>query len=288
MRFEEHKMYYQIEKLDGYYRIGSAEAVFSYLVVGRQQAMLIDTGYGLGDLKAAVDSLTSLPLIIVNTHGHCDHVGGNARFDVPCYIHPLDMELARRHSAPAFRRENALRLSQSRNYETGEIFNALPEGFDPDAYAALGAGSLKSAREGMRFDLGGAELELVETPGHTAGGLSVLWLEKKLLFVGDAANFFVWLFARESTGKQSYLNMLDKIDALPVDAYIGGHNPRPMTHEDLALFRRAAVEADYSRGEPFSPFMDQDRHPRICSLAGFKPEDMLRPGYAAVVIAEDF
>jgi glyoxylase-like metal-dependent hydrolase (beta-lactamase superfamily II) len=67
MRFEEYKMYYQIEKLDGYYRIGSAEAVFSYLVVGRQQAMLIDTGYGLGDLKAAVDSLTSLPLIIVNT-----------------------------------------------------------------------------------------------------------------------------------------------------------------------------------------------------------------------------
>ena len=59
-------MYYQIEKLDGYYRIGSAEAVFSYLVVGRQRALLIDTGYGLGDLKAAVDSLTSLPLLIVN------------------------------------------------------------------------------------------------------------------------------------------------------------------------------------------------------------------------------
>ena len=180
-------MYYQIEKLDGYYRIGSAEAVFSYLVVGRQRALLIDTGYGLGDLKAAVDSLTSLPLLIVNTHGHCDHVGGNARFDVPCYIHPLDMELAGRHTAPALRRENAQRLSQSRNYETGEVFNALPEGFDPDAYAALGAGKLKSAREGMRFDLGGAELELIEPPGHTAGGLSILWREKKLLFVGDAA-----------------------------------------------------------------------------------------------------
>lgn len=125
-------------------------------------------------------------------------------------------------------------------------------------------------------------------PGHTAGGLSVLWREKKLLFVGDAANFFVWLFTRESTGRQSYLNMLDKIDALPVDAYLGGHSPRPMTHEDLALFRRAALEADYSRGEPFSTFLDQDRHPRICPLAGYGPEDMFLPGYAAVVIAEDF
>ena len=280
--------YYQIEKQDGFFRIGSPEGVFSYLIVGSERAALIDTGYGLGDLKAAVDSLTALPLIIINTHGHCDHVGGNARFDVPCYIHPEDMELARRHTAPELRRENALRLSQSRNYETGELFNALPEDFDTDAYCALGAGKLKSAREGMRFDLGGAELELVETPGHTAGGLSVLWREKKLLFVGDASNFFVWLFARESTGRQSYLTMLDKIDALPVDAYLGGHNPKPMTHEDLALFRRAALEADYSRGVPFHSFMDEDRKPRICPLDGFGPEDMFAPCYAAVVIAEDF
>ena len=281
-------MYYQIEKLDGYYRIGSPEGVFSYLIVGRQRAVLIDTGYGLGDLKAAVESLTSLPLIIVNTHGHCDHVGGNARFDVPCFIHPRDMELARRHTAPALRRENALRLSRSRNYETGEVFDALPEGFDIDAYAALGTGKLESAREGMRFDLGGAELELIETPGHTAGGLSVLWRDKKLLFVGDAANFFVWLFARESTGRQSYLAMLDKIDALPVDSYLGGHNPKPMTHEDLVLFRRAAIEADYSRGTAFHSFLDQEQNPRICQLAGYGPEELFAPGYAAVVIAENF
>ncbi len=50
--------YYQIKKRVGYYRIGSPENVFSYLVVGTERAALIDTGYGFGDLKAAVETVT--------------------------------------------------------------------------------------------------------------------------------------------------------------------------------------------------------------------------------------
>ena len=63
------KNYYNIEKMEGYYRIGSPENVFSYVIVGDKQAALIDTGYGFGDLKEAVRSITSLPLYIFNTHG---------------------------------------------------------------------------------------------------------------------------------------------------------------------------------------------------------------------------
>ena len=74
------KAYYQIEKRDGYFRIGSTESVFSYLIVGKERAALIDTGYGLGDLKAAAEEITRRPLLILNTHGHCDHMGGNAQF----------------------------------------------------------------------------------------------------------------------------------------------------------------------------------------------------------------
>ena len=280
--------YYQIEDLGGYYRIGSPEAVFSYLVIGTERAMLIDTGYGLDNLAAAVREMTDLPLVIVNTHGHCDHVGGNALFDVPCYMHPADWPLAEAHCAPDFRRADAERLSQSVNFATGEIFSALPEGFDVEQYVSLGTGELREAHEGMSFDLGGTVLELIETPGHTAGGISVLWREKRVLFIGDAANFFVWLFCKESTGKASYLNMLNKIDALAVDVYWGGHNPMPTTHEDLACFRRAAIEADYEKGFPFDPFIDAERKPRICCLDGIGPDQMFSENFAAVVIAPDW
>ena len=280
--------FYHIERFDGYYRIGSAESVFSYLVVGTERAMLIDTGYGLGDLPAAVASLTTQPLIIVNTHGHCDHVGGNALFDAPCYIHPADMELARDHTKETMRRDNAERLARSVNYETGETYNALPAGFDAKSYAALGAGELTPAHGGMRFNLGGATMELIETPGHTAGGLSVLYREKGLLFIGDATGFFVWLFGRESTDKSSYLRMLDKIDELPVSSYLGGHNPNVMTREDLPLYRRAALEADYEKGTPFASFFEQDRDPRVCAVDGMGLNDMFSPGFSAVVIAPDW
>ena len=78
--------YYKIEEFDGYYRIGGPDAVFAYMVVGAEKAMLIDTTYSYEDLRPAVESISTLPLIIVNTHGHCDHVGGNGHFgNTPCY-----------------------------------------------------------------------------------------------------------------------------------------------------------------------------------------------------------
>src|SRR5262245_39624199 len=48
-----------------------------YLLEGKDSALLIDAGFGLANLKSFVGQLTSKPLIIVNTHGHPDHAGGD-------------------------------------------------------------------------------------------------------------------------------------------------------------------------------------------------------------------
>ncbi len=61
-----------------------------YLVAGEDHALLIDTGWGEGDLKAYVATLTDLPLWVVNTHGHRDHTAGNGQFD-EVYVHTADV-----------------------------------------------------------------------------------------------------------------------------------------------------------------------------------------------------
>ena len=108
-------MYYQVEEQDGYYRIGSPENVFCYLFVGSKQAALIDTRHGFGNLEQTVRSVTDKPLVIINTHGHCDHTGGNAQFEEVCYIGEKDIALCQEHSEAAMRRDNAKRAENSMN-----------------------------------------------------------------------------------------------------------------------------------------------------------------------------
>src|SRR3972149_9192953 len=63
-----------------------------YLVVGKERAALIDSGMGIGDVRAEIRKLTSLPVIVLNTHYHWDHSGANALFDESA-IHKAEVEL---------------------------------------------------------------------------------------------------------------------------------------------------------------------------------------------------
>lgn len=280
-------MYYQVEEQDGYYRIGSPENVFCYLFVGSKQAALIDTGHGFGNLEQTVRSVTDKPLVIINTHGHCDHTGGNAQFEEVCYIGEKDIALCQEHSEAAMRRDNAKRAENSMNFETGETYNGLPEGFNLEEYCSRGTGTLQTVSEGTVFDLGGITLKIYETPGHTQGGISVLYLEKNILFVGDATGMFVWLFAKETTDLTTYVEAVQKMYDLNAVSYIGAHNPNPMKKEQLLRYIRAAKEVDYDAGEPFESFFGKEYEPRVCALDHMTMAEMFHPDFASVVIGKD-
>ena len=278
-------MYYTVEKLDGFYRVSSAENVFCYLIVGSQKAMLIDTGYGFADLRAAVRSVTDKPLIVVNTHGHCDHAGGNARFDELCYLHRADWALCNAHTSERMRQGSVQRARHSIDFTTGQEYDALPADFDPQAYCAMGTGNLSELQEGDVFELGGAVVAAYETPGHTQGGISLLYREKDIVFTGDEANAFLWLFAPESTDRKTHIRSLEKLRALNADAYWGGHSPDPGRVGDIDLYIQAAQEAVYEKGVPFQAFIQSESEPRVCILGGFTMDDMFRPGFASIVIS---
>lgn len=63
-----------------------SELVISYLILGEESALLWDTGLGIGDIRSCAEALTNLPITVLNSHNHPDHIGGNAQFDrVMCY-----------------------------------------------------------------------------------------------------------------------------------------------------------------------------------------------------------
>lgn len=154
----------------------------AYLVAGDKQALLIDTGYGRGKLYELVRTLTQLPVSVVDTHGHGDHVGGNFQFD-DVYIHPADIASMQRMD------NHARRAAGAKPITVHEI------------------------KEGYRFDLGGRKLEVIEVPGHTPGSISLLDASHKLLFSGDNPNRIVWMFLKDSNPMETYLETMQKLKA---------------------------------------------------------------------------
>ena len=179
----------------------AATPVNIYLVEGKDSALLIDTGYGYGDLKAYVKTLTKLPMIVVNTHGHGDHNGNNSQFS-NIYAHSADFNMLN----ASFNREK-----RKKAVAPGEVV-APP--------------TLMPVKEGYIFNLGDRKLEVIEVPGHTRGSICLLDTKNRILFAGDNTNTLVWLFLKDCTPLEVYLKSLQKVAkrSNEFDTVMPGHN----------------------------------------------------------------
>ena len=79
--------YYEFEK--DTYEIDEFDCSSIFLFVGKERALLLDTGCGIGDLKGVIRKITDKPYIVIASHGHMDHIGGAGAFD-ELYINPAD------------------------------------------------------------------------------------------------------------------------------------------------------------------------------------------------------
>ena len=280
--------YYQIEKLnERMYRLISKEAVYMDLIVGDHHALLFDTGFGYGDINATIEKATAKPLIVINSHGHIDHASGNFQFPL-VYIHPADKELLAQYTSCERRRGSIEGAKNSVDFATGEISNILPDGFDEESYINSGCSeNLANLCEGQVFDLGGITLEVVELPAHTAGSIGLLCPQERILYAGDAMNPFVWLFLPESLKLNVYITTLKRALALDFDNFIISHGPVPLPKSDLEVYRAIAESADYNESFPFESPIMPGVDARVIVREGYSPNEMYRPGFAAIVISKD-
>lgn len=165
------------------------EEVISYLILGRQQALLFDTGMGISDIRKLVSELTPLPIVVLNSHTHNDHVGDNWQFDT---IYSMDTD---------FTRQNAKGSTQDAQDELapGQICGELPKNFDAKSYRTKPWTISKYVQDGDVLDLGGRELQIIATPGHTPDSICLFDSAAGLLFTGDT--YYpapIWLYRPET------------------------------------------------------------------------------------------
>lgn len=192
------------EVMEGVFHIGDGRGNFCTLLAGSAGAILYDTMMGLGDLRAYVAGLTGFSPMVINSHCHFDHVGGNFQFD-RVYMSEADFPLmdVGLSELPILKETQGMDFSYM-----------VPSFTDKSRVRPLAAGAV--------IDLGGLTAEVVALPGHTPGSLGLLIREQSLLLAGDAISPQACLFFPESS-LSDYAKTLEMLKSVPFDHFLLAH-----------------------------------------------------------------
>jgi len=213
--------WYQVyEAADGVYSIVEPyqlQETISHLIVGEDRALLFDTGIGLVSIKSIVENITHLPVIVLNSHTHYDHVGGNWEFST---VLAIDSD---------YTRANMEGFDNNRiagDFLPEAFCKGMPEGSDTASFHTRSWKQSRYVEDGEILDLGGRKLEVLHVPGHTPDAVALLDAGNRLLFTGDSwYDASLWLFVQE-TNLKDYEASISRLAALEseVDFLLGAHN----------------------------------------------------------------
>lgn len=198
------------------YEPHQAEETISYLIVGTKQAVLFDTGMGISSIRKVTTQLTSRPVVVLNSHTHNDHVGGNWEFP---FVYGMDTDFTRKNARGS--REDA-----QAEIAPGQICGDLPKSFNPATYATKKWNISHFVHDGFKVNLGARTVEVIATPGHTPDAIALLDRANGLLFTGDT--YYpapIWLY-RPETDMDAYVASAKRLAALApqVKMVLGAHN----------------------------------------------------------------
>lgn len=151
------------------------EETHCYLLIGGKRAVLIDSGLGVGNIKKVVDRLTELPITVITTHAHWDHIGGHKYFD-DIAVHEAEREW--------LEGEFPIPLSVVKKNLMSEPCD-FPKDFDADKYEIFKGVPKSILHDGDRIALGDRLLTVIHTPGHSPGHCCFYEEERKYLYSGD-------------------------------------------------------------------------------------------------------
>jgi len=208
--------WYDIEEiLPGVVRVNDGDIDTSYIVRCCQRTAVIDTGMGIGDLAAVVAEVAPAKPLVINTHAHPDHYGGNYQFsDTSMSAVEWDMVqvwVANRQASPAEESVSTLDVEISHR--------PFPSAFDAAAFRNRSyVEPTQLWYGGDVIELGCVRLDVVLTPPYMPGGIALLDRERRLLFTGDTVlKGTIWLHLEDSMPPQVCFRTYERLAALADD-----------------------------------------------------------------------
>lgn len=224
------------------YESGHFEENICYLVLGKERAALIDTGLGIGDIRELVDELTELPVSVINTHSHWDHISQNYMFED---VAMFENESARNSQA-------GIQGERAQRFIGGDrVWKPFPNGFKPELFTIHPFKVTRWLHDAETIDLGGRRLEVVHTPGHSPDSICFLDEEAALLWTGDTF-YPAPLYAHGSGSNiQDYIQSLTRLLGIysKYETLMPGHNEPCVEKSALKDALQAFLEITNGIGE---------------------------------------
>jgi glyoxylase-like metal-dependent hydrolase (beta-lactamase superfamily II) len=190
----------------------------SYLILGSSRGVLFDTGPGLYSIRLEVEKLTHVPLLVIPSHLHFDHVGRIQEFST---IGLMDLPELRHQAHDDV-------LSET----TDQYLLTSPYSFKVSRWL----------RDGEVLDLGGRQLTVINTPGHTPESIALLEPARRRMFTGDLVNRIVTLCDVPGSDVQQTAQSLQRLmQLMPAGstAY-EAHAEKPISWAELSQLGRGA------------------------------------------------
>ena len=230
------KYEYIVNQIDeNTYCLNEYAQTHSYLLLGNQKAMLIDTGCGCGNLLKTVRSITDLELVVINSHGHLDHIGSNYQFD-KVWISKEDEALMRKSST-----------AEEKSRELRRYLLKIDPDFDNDELKCIielpQVNEISYLNDKMNFDLGNRTIEAISTPGHTQGSFCFLDKNNRQLYTADTiCDISVLLFFNESESIEVFYSSVEKLYKIrkEYDLIYPGHHTMPLSTQIIDNYKTCA------------------------------------------------
>ncbi len=229
------------------------EETHSYLLLGQKRAVLIDTGLGISDISEAVRSITELPVTVITTHIHWDHIGGHKYFD----------DIAVFHSEKEWLENFPIPLQTVKN-NIMRMPCELPKDFNIDSYEIFSGKPQRVFYDGDITDLGNRQIMAIHTPGHSPGHCCFYEPLKKYLYSGDLIYSGCLDAFYPTTDPLLFQKSVQKIGKLDIKRILPAHHridiPVGMIDKISKAFARLSDKGKLKQGEGIFDFGDFQIH----------------------------